>query len=61
MEAENSLQADARFTGKIKWYVQPIVFGGDPQMGNNVIWVGHEEHAKLVKWWNEQYRGVKGP
>jgi hypothetical protein len=29
-EAESSLVPDERFFGKIKWYVEPIVFGGDP-------------------------------
>lgn len=26
-----TLKLDDRFQGKIKWYVKPIVFGGDPQ------------------------------
>jgi hypothetical protein len=53
------LSADKRFTGKIKWYVKPIVFGGNPEIGENVAWVSHEEHAKLVKWWNDKYRSLK--
>src|SRR5437660_7323047 len=54
-----ALQSDARFSGKIKWHVKPIVFGGDPQQEDNVAWVGHEQHVQLVKWWNDQYRAIK--
>jgi hypothetical protein len=32
---ELQLKADPRFSGKIKWYVQPLVFGGDPHPGEN--------------------------
>ena len=51
-----SLAADNRFTGKIKWYLNPLVFGGDPSEEANVAWVTHEQHAQLVRWWNEQYK-----
>jgi hypothetical protein len=54
-----TVQPDARFTGKIKWYVKPIVFGGDPNIGDNLIWVTHEQHAQLVVWWNQQHRTLK--
>ena len=27
------LTPDARFSGKIKWYTTPVVFGGDPLFG----------------------------
>ena len=56
-----NLERDDRFEGKIKWYVKPVIFDGDPNIGDNLIWVGHEEHAKLVRWWNKFYRDVKGP
>lgn len=49
---------DQRFTGKIKWYVKPLVFGGDPQAADNMTWISHEQHAALVRWWNDQYRSV---
>jgi hypothetical protein len=55
------LERDDRFVGKIKWYVKPVVFGGDPRIGDNLVWVSHEEHAQLVRWWNEQYRALKSP
>ena len=51
-----NLVPDERLTGKIKWYIKPIVFGGDPQFGDNVRWISIEEHTALVKWWNKTYR-----
>jgi hypothetical protein len=56
--AENTppLEPDARFTGQIKWYVKPIVFGGDPRVGSNLVWVSHTQHAQLVLYWNQFYR-----
>ena len=53
------LQSDARFTGQIKWYVQPLIFGGAAEDESNIIWVSHELHAQLVVWWNQQYRRLK--
>ena len=53
------LEPDARFTGKIKWYVKPIVFGGDPVSKDNVTWVNHQQHAELVVWWNDLSRKLK--
>jgi hypothetical protein len=54
----SALRADARFIGKIKWYIQPVVFGGDPSPGDNLTWVNLEQHAQLVRWWNEKYKSV---
>ena len=51
-----SLELDERFTGKIKWYLKPLVFGGDPTDQMNIAWVTHEQHAELVIGWNERYR-----
>jgi hypothetical protein len=53
----NQLEADDR-AGTIKWYVKPIVFGGNPEQGDNMIWVNHDEHAELVRWWNSQYQAA---
>lgn len=53
-----SLEPDERFAGKIKWYIKPIAFGGDPKLGDNITWVSHEQHAQLVKYWNSLYRNV---
>jgi hypothetical protein len=51
---------DDRVRGRIKWYVTPIVFGGDPARDDNVMWVSVDEHAQLVQWWNQRYREVSG-
>lgn len=59
--ANVTLLGDERFREKIKWYITPVVFGGDPQMGDNMTWVSHEQHAQLVRWWNEMYQSVKRP
>jgi len=58
--AGSRLRPDPRHSERIKWYVTPIVFGGDPGVGANLVWVSHEEHAQLVRWWNDMYRSLKG-
>ncbi|GEP41874.1 hypothetical protein [Brevifollis gellanilyticus] len=55
-----SMQPDPRFTDRIKWYVQPIVFGGDPSAEQNIIWISIDQHVDLVKWWNRKYDEIKG-
>jgi hypothetical protein len=45
----------------MKWYIQPLFFGGDPLSEENVTWVSHTEHAELVRWWNNVYFSVKIP
>jgi len=59
LTAGATLSPDDRFQGKIKWYVKPIAFGGDPQSQENMIWVSHDQHAELVKYWNDLYRSLK--
>jgi hypothetical protein len=54
------LAPDARVQGRIKWYVQPIIFGGSPTEQSNLTWVTHEEHGQLVRFWNHKYREVAG-
>ena len=54
-----TLQPDPRFTGKIKWYVTPLVFGGSAQDKANLAWVSHDQHAELVAWWNAKYRELR--
>jgi hypothetical protein len=54
-----TLEPDERVRGRIKWYVTPIVFGGDPSLGDNVTWVTVEQHTQLVTWWNEKYRELR--
>ena len=55
----DALSNDARFTGKIKWYVQPLALGGSPTDAANISWVSHEQHGQLVAWWNERYSQFK--
>jgi hypothetical protein len=54
-----TLKDDQRFRGKIKWYVKPIVFGGDPNVSENLTWLEHDQHGQLVTWWNKQYRDLR--
>lgn len=56
----SALQRDERLTGKIKWYIKPVVFGGDPNQGPNMTWVDHPTHQKAVRYWNDLYREVEG-
>ena len=56
----DSLMPDERFESKIKWYVKPIVFGGDPSVDENMTWVDHKQHGELVSWWNDLYRSKNG-
>jgi len=53
---KSAIRPDDRFTGKIKWYIKPIAFGGDPNAGENVTWVTHQQHVDLVRWFNDLYR-----
>jgi hypothetical protein len=59
--AQHELQIDERFLGKIKWYVKPLIFSGDPSSDENRIWVDHLQHAQLVRFWNDLYRSVAAP
>jgi hypothetical protein len=58
-ELPKDFSPDPRFTGRIKWYVKPVVFGGDPAQEENTTWVSLEEHARLVRWWNDLYRSTR--
>ncbi len=53
------LKPDPKFRGKIKWYIQPIIFGGDPLSDANITWANFEQHAQLVRFWNKRYRDMK--
>ncbi len=50
------LETDDRLTGKIKWYKTPLIFGGDPQAEENMVWLPQDKHAEFVRWWNDLYR-----
>ena len=49
------LQREERLEGKIRWYLKPIVFGGDPNLRSNTVWVDHQTHAELVCYFNQLY------
>ena len=50
------LRPDPKFTDRIKWYIQPLVFGGDPRSQQNMAWLSLDQHTEAVKWWNNKYR-----
>jgi hypothetical protein len=54
-----ALVPDERMKARIKWYVTPLVFGGDPNLGENVTFISLDEHTKLVAWWNQKYRELR--
>lgn len=56
--ASAQLERDARYHGKIKWYTHPVIFGGDPEPGDNMIWIPHKEHAEAVLYWNNIYTNM---
>jgi len=43
----------------IKWYVTPLIFGGDPSSSENINFIDIETHIKLVVWWNNKYQEIK--
>jgi hypothetical protein len=49
------LKPDGRLAGKVKWYVKPVVFGGDANPGTNLIRISHQDHIQGVKYWNQVY------
>lgn len=53
-----SLEADGQMRGKIKWYVTPLIFGGDPSDSENTAWITLEQHVAAVRWWNAKYREI---
>jgi hypothetical protein len=57
--SETNLERDARFVGKIKWRLKPLVFDGDARRNENCASVNHEQHAQLVRFWNDTYPALK--
>jgi hypothetical protein len=55
----SKLLPDPRLPGKIRWFIKPLVFGGDPSAESNTKWITLDEHVEAVKWWNELYRDVQ--
>lgn len=52
----DQVRPDNRYEGKVKWYIKPIIFGGDPAAGENMTWLSLEQHVAAVKWWNDLYQ-----
>ncbi len=55
---QSAIRPDARFEKKVKWYITPIVFGGDPKVGKNLAWISYEQHFEAVRYWNKRYRDL---
>ena len=55
------LTPDERFVGRVKWYIKPILFGGNPSDDENIAWVSLGQHAQLVTWWNRKYHQRTSP
>jgi len=55
----SALVAEPELRGRVKWYVQPLVFGGSPDADENLAWITLPEHAQLVRWWNQKYREIR--
>jgi hypothetical protein len=53
-----ALKRDKHFEGRIKWYLTPLVFGGDRSPGSNIVWIDLYQHIDLVRWWNRKYDEV---
>jgi hypothetical protein len=51
-----AIMPDVRFKNKVKWYVKPVLFGGDPSSKENMAWVSFDQHAELIRWWAKTYR-----
>ena len=50
-----------RLADKIKWYVQPLIFGENPQSTQNLTWITLDQHIEAVRRrWNTKYRELKG-
>jgi hypothetical protein len=59
-EPLDKLLSDEQVHGKIKWYVTPLIFGGDAAQGDNVTSITLAQHTELVQWWNKKYRDLSG-
>lgn len=56
----SDVENDDRFAGRVKWYVQPLVFGGSPSDDENMTWINLDQHPEVVVWWNEKYQESVG-
>lgn len=53
------LTEDSRIKNLIKWYIKPIVFGGNPEAQDNVEFIDIEKHCQYVNFWNKKYFEIK--
>ena len=58
-ELPPQLTSDKNLAGRCRWYVTPLVFGGNPADDSNLIWVEYTQHRELVRWWNEKYTEMR--
>ncbi|MEM6821526.1 MAG: hypothetical protein AAF558_06265 [Verrucomicrobiota bacterium] len=54
-----NFEDDPKVRGKIKWYVKPLIFGGDPEEDENTTWIDLDSHVDAVKYWNNMYKDLK--
>lgn len=54
----SGLAPDESVRTKIKWYIKPLAFGGEPASQENITWLTHDQHIEAVKWWNERFRST---
>lgn len=47
--ADQIWNTDEQLTGRIKWYVKPLVFGGDPSSHQNQAWISHNS---ILSWFD---------
>jgi hypothetical protein len=50
-----ALVCDPTLSGRYRWRLKPVAFGGDPSAPDNVALVTPEQHGELVRWWNAQF------
>ncbi|MES2470037.1 MAG: hypothetical protein V4675_22285 [Verrucomicrobiota bacterium] len=50
-----AIQPDPKIRGQVKWYIQPLIFGGDPTSSQNITWISLDQHVDAVNWWNNKY------
>lgn len=58
-ELPSELETDVQHAGTVKWYVTPLIFGGNPADDSNIVWVDYAKHQELVQWWNAKYAEVR--
>lgn len=60
ISGHEDLEPDPGVEGRYRWYVKPLLFGGDPACSSNITWVDQKQHRDLVLWWNQKYLELRG-